>query len=275
MSGNFSMENLFNMLNELWPKLLFAVILVAVGLLLVKLLMKLIKKALLRGKLDPTYHSFFLSLIKITLYAVVAFIGLTTIGVPAASLVTIFGAVGLAISLAVKDSLANLAGGFLVLFSHPFGVGDYISLEGVEGTVKSINILYTRLNTSDNKGVYIPNGQVANATIINYSSEANRRLDMTFSISCHADFEKAKAIIEQAVAENPHALSQPAPLIRAGDQPVNALNALSIEVKVWVPKEQYGDLKYDLNEQVKARFDKEGIALPGAPAPYSVPKTQG
>lgn len=266
-----NLDQLFAKLNELWPKLLFAVLLVLVGFLLSKLVLKLVKKGLKRGKLDPTYHGFFLSLIKIALYSVVLFIGLTTVGVPAASLVTVFGAVGLAISLAVKDSLANLAGGFLVLFSHPFGVGDYVELEGVSGTVKSINLLYTRLNTPDNRGVYIPNGQVANATIINSSAEENRRLDMVFSIGYEDDIPTAKAILERVIQNDPLALTDPAPTIRVGEQAASSIN---IDVKVWVFKDNYGDLKYNLNEQVKNEFDKAGITIPYPQLSVSVTKAE-
>ena len=158
-----------------------------------------------------------------------------------------------------------------MLFSHPFGVGDYVELEGVSGTVKSINLLYTRLNTPDNKGVYIPNGQVANATIINSSAEENRRLDMVFSIGYEDDIPTAKAILERVIQNDPLALTDPAPTIRVGEQAASSIN---IDVKVWVFKDNYGDLKYNLNEQVKSEFDKAGITIPYPQLSVSVTKAE-
>lgn len=255
----FNTDQLLQELNAFWPKLLFAAVVLIIGLILVRVVLGLLRRGLLKSKIDPAFHGFFLSLAKIGLYVFLLIVVLTTLGVAPTSLITVLGAVGLALSLAVKDSLSNLAGGFLVLFSHPFGIGDYISLEGVEGTVKSINILYTCLNTVDNKCVFIPNGQVSNATITNYSAEETRRLDLKFSIDYGDDLLQAKVILEQLAEENPLSLDDPAPMVRVCEQGDSAIVLL---LRVWSKTEDYWDLYYDMQEQVKLAFDRAGITIP-------------
>ncbi|MDF2567285.1 MAG: Small-conductance mechanosensitive channel, partial [Oscillospiraceae bacterium] len=214
MEKMFSIEAFLDKIYEAWPKLLLAVILFIIGTLVSKLVIKFIRKSLKRSKIEATYHSFFISLIKIGLNIVVLFIALTTLGVPSASLVTILGAASLAISLAIKDSLANLAGGFLILLSKPFTVGDYIESGGAAGIVKEITVLHTRLNTSDNKVVYIPNGQMAGAKITNYSKEELRKLEIVFSLSCDHDILDTKILLQRIIDQNPLALKEPEPVVR-------------------------------------------------------------
>ena len=241
------------------PSLLTALIVLVVGMLLIKLFMHLLTKALGRSKLDVTLHAFIKSLLRITLYVLLFIICAGILGIPSESLITAVGAVGLAVSLAVKDGLTNLAGGVTVLATKPFGVGDYIEGDGVGGTVQRIDLYHTVLSTVDNKSVFIPNGQIINAKITNFSAEPVRRLDMKFNIGYQDSFEEARDLILSIVNAHPLALFEPAPVVR-----MSAHGASSIELvcKVWVKSEHYWDLLYDLNEQVKAAFDAHSINIP-------------
>ena len=176
------------------------------------------------------------------------------------SIIAIIGAAGLAVGLALQSSLSNLAGGFIILFSKPFQVGDYVEYGGVSGTVSAISILYTRLLTIDNKAIYIPNGQISNSTLVNYTEEPKRRLDLVFSISYDDDFKKAKKILAEIISSKPTALNEPdPPAIRVTE---HAASSINIIVKIWVKSEDYWNLYYDLHEEVKTRFDEEGISIP-------------
>jgi small conductance mechanosensitive channel len=209
---------------------------------------------------DPTLHHFMLSIFGIVLYLVLGTMVLAIL-VPDAvgGLIALMSVFGLAISLAVKDSLANLAGGISVLFTKPFALGDYVQINSTEGTVEEIRLNYTVLKTFDNKVVHIPNGDVAKAQIVNFTCEPTRRLDITFSISYQDDFQKAQELIRSTVNANPMALDNPEPLIRVTE---HASSAILICCRVWCKTPDYWPLKFDLLEEVKCRFDQSGISIP-------------
>ena len=239
--------------------ILASIIMLVIGLILVKLVIGLMKKGLKKSKLDPICHKFVLSFSKVTLYVIVLISVVSKLGMDSSTLVTILGATGLAIGLAIQDSLSNLAGGFILLFVKPFKVGDFIEISGVSGTVDHINILQTKLETIDNKAVFIPNGQVSSAKIINYSRELTRRLDIVFCIAYENDFEIAKKIILDVVEKKEQALKDPAPLVRVCEY---ASSSINITTRVWVNTEDYWSLNFDLLEEVKLSFDKNDIKIP-------------
>lgn len=245
--------------NVLSPKVIIPIITLIVGFVAIKIIMKLFSRALARSKIEISLHTFLKSLLKISLYVILLMTAASMIGIPITSLVTVLGALGLAISLAIKDSLGNLAGGFLVLFAKPFSVGDFVETEGVSGTVKAINLFYTRLNTIDNKRIYIPNGQLSNAKIINYSAEPTRMLDRIFSIGYDDDMDAAKQTIMDIILRSEYALLDPEPLVRVKDHSESSIDIL---VRVWVQSEHYFDLDYYLHEEIKRAFDKQGIHIP-------------
>lgn len=245
--------------NVLSPKVIIPIITLVVGFVAIKIIMKLFSRALARSKIEISLHTFLKSLLKISLYVILLMTAASMIGIPITSLVTVLGALGLAISLAIKDSLGNLAGGFLVLFAKPFSVGDFVETEGVSGTVKAINLFYTRLNTIDNKRIYIPNGQLSNAKIINYSAEPTRMLDRIFSIGYDDDMDAAKQTIMDIILRSEYALLDPEPLVRVKDHSESSIDIL---VRVWVQSEHYFDLDYYLHEEIKRAFDKQGIHIP-------------
>ncbi|MBQ8978285.1 MAG: mechanosensitive ion channel, partial [Oscillospiraceae bacterium] len=156
------------------PTVIIAVIIFLVGKLIAKLIIKIIDRAVGRSHIDKTAQNFLTSLLNTVFTAIVLVISLSALGIPMTSIITVIGAAGVAIGLALQSSLSNVAGGFIILFTKPFVKGDYIAVSGVEGSVHSISILSTQIVTVDNKVIYIPNGQVSTSTIINYSREAKR-----------------------------------------------------------------------------------------------------
>lgn len=242
------------------PKLLLALVIAVVGMFLIRFFLKFLAKAFTKSKkIDPAIHPFLLTLIKIALLVLLVLVVLDSIEVPVTPLITAVGAVGVAFSLAVKDSLANLLGGSLLLVSKPFSVGDLCSINGDEGFVSEIGFVYTALKTVDNKKIFIPNGQVINATVINYNAEDRRRLELRFNIDYKADFEAAQKAIYDLVRANPLALTDPEPIVRMSGHGDSAMELICL---VWVKPENYWDLNWDLWEGVKKEFDRLGISIP-------------
>ncbi len=247
------------MLLPLFFNLLKTAAVFAIGWALIKSAVSFVQNLLRRSKIDVTLHAFILSILRISLIVLLALTCLQILGFEITTLLTALGAVGLAVSLAVKDSLANLAGGIQVLLTKPFAVGDYIAADGFDGTVKEIGITHTILTTVDNKRVYLPNGDVAKAKITNFSSEPTRRLDLTFSIGYGDDFKQAEAIIAQQVEKSGLALADPAPFIRVSK---HGENSIDITCRVWVNSADYWTLHFFLLEEVKLAFDAAGINIP-------------
>ncbi len=241
--------------------ILLALVVFVIGYFIIKRSSRLMKNTLERLKVDASLHAFIIACVRISAIVLLAISCLDISGlVETTSLVTALGAVGLAISLAVKDSLSNLAGGMMMLFSKPFAVGDYIDTCGHEGSVSEVGVVYTTLNTIDNKRVYVPNGDIAKSLIVNYSAEKIRRLDIMFSIGYNDDFEKAKEIILSIVKRSKLSLNEPQPpFVRIGEHGSSAIGILS---RTWVLSDDYWDLKFYLLEEVKKEFDLQGISIP-------------
>ncbi len=240
-------------------KLVVAILIITVGFAIVNIVVRGLDNALSKSKIDMSLHSFIKSLAGFFAKIIITIIAATILGIPVATFIAILSAAGLAIGLALKDSLSNFAGGILILIFRPFNVGDFIEADGSSGTVKDIQLLYTVLNTTDNRQITIPNGELANGKIINYSVEPTRRLDLVFSASYEDDVEKVKETLTMLINKHPLISKDPEPVIR----PV-AYNDSSIDytVKVWCKREDYWSIHYDLHEQVKVAFDKAGITIP-------------
>lgn len=257
VSGIFT--GLLNTFRSWLPSLSFAAVILVCGVLLVKILMKMVEHGMKNSAIDPTASGFLESLIRVVLYLLVAVIVLSVLNVPMTSIVTIIGTAGLAIGLALQDSLSNVAGGFIILFSKPLKVGDFVDYGGITGTVETIGILQTKMRKLDGTTIFIPNRKISDAVILNYSEHELRRLDLTFGISYESDFEAAKAVIHEVLRQNPAAMDFPAPLVRVGEL---ADSAVVLHVKVWTKNDDYWSLYYDLHEQVKSAFDAAGILIP-------------
>lgn len=241
------------------PSLIIALIILIIGIIISKIIAKITGKALSRSNVDNAAKHFLESLIKIILYVIVIVITLSFLNVPMSSIITILGAAGLAVSLALQNCLSNLCGGFIILSSKPFSSGDIIEIDGSVGTVKTIGILYTKIQTFDSKTVYIPNGKVSGAKIINYTETANRRIDLNFSISYSTDYDKARAAILEVIAADKLILKTPAPIVRMAS---HNDSAIVIDVLVWVRNIDYFTARYNMLEGVKSAFDANGIVIP-------------
>ncbi len=241
------------------PSVVFAIVMLIIGIIAAKLIAYIISKALKRSKIDGAARSFLVSLIRIILYIVVIIMALTMINVPMSSIITVFGAAGLAISLALQNCLSNLCGGFIILFSKPFSAGDTIEIDSSIGIVKSITILYTKIITFDGKSVLIPNGKVTEAKIINYTETPNRRVDMQFNISYEADYDKTREVIFGIIKKEKLILTDPEPIVRMSS---HNDSSVAVDVLVWTENDNYTIVKYNLNEAVKAVFAENNIEIP-------------
>ena len=199
------------------PTVVFAIVLYLVGKIAVKIIMKLTDKAMGRSRIDETAQGFLKSLMSITLTAFVIVIALSALGIPMTSIVTVIGTAGVAIGLALQNSLSNVAGGFIILFTKPFSKGDYIVTNGIEGVVEDIKILSTGLKTPDNKVIFIPNGMVSGGTITNYSREEKRRVDLTFGISYESDLKQAVNVIRDVINSHELVLKSEEIFVRLSD----------------------------------------------------------
>ncbi|MEG2570979.1 MAG: mechanosensitive ion channel [Clostridia bacterium] len=250
------LDALLTQIASFLPSLLYALVILIVGLIITKIVMSFLTRALRASKLDVSLHAFFRSIVKVVLIAVVLLTCAGALGINTGSFLAILGAVGLAASLAVKDSLANLASGLMILITHPFRVGDYIETDGAAGTVNEIGLIYTRLNTPDNKRIFLPNSTVTTAKITNFSAEDIRRLDLVFSIGYSDDFERAKELIANVIIASPLALCDPTPIVRAAS---HTASSVDIATRIWVKTDNYYDLDFDMHEKVKVAFDSNGI----------------
>lgn len=240
-------------------KLLIAALIIGCGAIGVRLLCKFAEKLLSRSTIDEVLHTFFINCLRILLWVVVLVTALDYLGIPPTSLLTVLGAAGVAVALGLRESLANFAGGILIILTKPFSKGDFIEDLSISGKVEKIDLLYTTLMTLDNKTITIPNGKLANSTIVNYSSEQSRRVDCTFSIGYHDDIGKAKDILLAITESNPAIYQEPAPTVGVAGLGDNAVN---LALRVWCDTEEYWNVFYFLNEQVKLAFDEAGISIP-------------
>lgn len=244
---------------EYLPTLIVAVVVYIIGCIINKIIMKLLSKGLERSKIDATVHGFLKSLVKVVLICITIIIVLTILRVPMTSIITVVGSAGIAIGLALQSSLSNISGGVIVLITKNFRVGDYISINGTEGTVKEISIFATNIITIDNKSIFVPNGVVSNSTIINFTREKTRRVDHIMSISYNNDTKMAISVINEVINNNNKILSVPEPFVRIC---AFASSSVDISVRVWVNSADYWDVYFDLLEQIKEAFDENGIVIP-------------
>lgn len=244
---------------EYGPKVLLAIITLLIGLWIIKLVSKALKKVLGRRNVDKSLESFLVSLVSISLKVLLFISVIGMVGVETTSFVAVLAAAGFAVGLALQGSLGNFAGGVLILLFKPFKVGDFIEAQGETGSVKKIQIFNTILTTGDNKTVIIPNGPLSNGNITNYSTEDTRRVDMIFGIGYDDDIKKAKSILEKMVTTDSRILQDKSNLIAVGELADSSVN---FKVRVWVKSSDYWNVFHDFQENVKLTFDKEGISIP-------------
>ncbi len=241
-------------------KILASIAFVIIGLKLVRLLVKLLCGVKGFKKVEPSAQSFLRSFLSITLNTLIFITAAGILGVPTTSMLAVLGSAGLAVGLALQGGLANFAGGLMILIFKPFKVEDFIETQDKMGVVKEITIFYTTLNTIDNKKVIIPNGQVSNASVINYSAEPIRRVDLEFTVSYDSDIDKVKEILLDAANRHPLVRREPAePFARLKE---HADNALVFVMRAWVETPDYWTFYFDMMEGIKKEFDRQGITIP-------------
>ena len=241
------------------PSILLAVVILILGIILTKICVKLMSKGLSKTKLDLTVVKFTTQVAKIVLYVLVLTVVLSIIGIPSTSIITVIGTAGVAIGLALQNSLSNVAGGFLLMLTKPFKIGDYIVSNGVEGTVSQISILHTRLDTMTNQAVFIPNGIAVNAVVINNSTNEERRVDLDFSISYDDDFALAQKVITEVIKAHEKVNKQKEIFVRMSE---HGGSAVIITSRCWCKNEDYWVVHFDLIEQVRAAFIENNIEIP-------------
>lgn len=244
---------------DYFPTLIAAAVVFLLGLLLTRIVLKIVDRAVGRAHVDGAAGSFVRSLLRILLYTLLAIITLSILGVPMTSIIAVVSAAGLAVGLALQDSLSNLAGGFIILFSKPFKAGDYIIAGGSEGHVESVSILYTNLVTRDNRSVYLPNGLLASGQITNLSQRGTLRVSVPLSIAYDADFEQARQILLEIMAAHPMILKEPAPFVGMSG---HGDNAVLLNAGFWVKSEDYFSVSGSIYEQAKTALDAAGIEIP-------------
>ena len=254
---------------NLWQRVLYVLLLLAVCLIVMKLLMSVLNRALDRLNIEKGLHTFIKSVVKILLWFLTITIVLGYIGIEVTSLIALLSVIGLAVSLAIQGTLSNLAGGIQVLVSKPFKAGDYIETESISGTVSEIGLVYTKIKTYDNKIIMIPNGQVASAKITNYTAEERRRVDLKFNTSYDAPVELVKKTLQGIMYSHEKALMDPPPFARLNN---HGESSLEYAVRAWCENADYWDVYHDLLEQIKEAFDREGISIPYPQMEVSIKK---
>ena len=238
---------------------MWALVVLAAGLVLMKIVLGITRRALEKTTLDGAIHTFILSALQIVLYIVLVVVLLGVLEVPTTPLITVLGAGGAAIALALKDSLGNIAGGLLILVNQPFKKGDEIDIAGTYGEVEQIDLFVTTLRTYDNKVITIPNGNINTSVIVNYTRREKRRVDCKFGIAYDSDLALAKSVLLRVAESNPDIYQDPAPFIGVASHDDSAV---VLDLKVWCDTERYYEVKYYLTEQVKLAFDEAKISIP-------------
>jgi len=255
----FYLDKTIALIIEYSPKVITAIILLVVGLWLIKIITRYARKIMMKKGLDETLMKFLGDLLGWTLKALLFVTVVSQLGVPATSFVAILGAAGLAIGLALQGSLANFAGGALIMIFKPFKVGDLIEAQGELGVVKEIQIFVTKILTPSNKLVIIPNGILSNGNITNYTEEGKLRVDLTFGVSYDADIKQTKDVLMKVLTSNANVLSEPAPTVSVSELADSSVN---FAVRPWTAPENYWDVYFETTENVKEALDKAGIEIP-------------
>jgi len=259
----FSWENLLVTLQttgvEFAINLAQAIAIFYFGKLLVGIVVRTLRKIMLTQEIEDTLENFVLTLIRAALMIIVFIAAIGALGIQTTSFVAIVGAAGLAIGLALQGSLSNFASGVLIVLFKPYRIGDFVEAAGIAGVVEEVEILTTVFRTGDNKRVIVPNGQVMDSVITNYSANPTRRVDMVVGVSYDDDLDKVKATLEELIAAEDRILDDPPHKIAVSELADSSVNFV---VRPWVNTDDYWGVMFDLTEAIKKRFDKEGISFP-------------
>ena len=241
------------------PKVLGAILVLIIGRWIVKWVSVLTHRALAKSGMDITLVRFLEKLIYYSLLVIVVLAAADQLGIKTTSFLAILGAAGLAIGLALKDSLSNFASGVMLILFHPFRVGDVVTTAGVTGKVQQIDIFSTILHTPDNQRIIIPNAKITTDVIVNINANETRRIDLIVGISYDDDVKGARATLEEIIKADTRILADPAPTVALSDL---GASSLDLVVRPWVKTEEYWDVRFDLIESIKYTFDEKGYSFP-------------
>ena len=240
-------------------RLAVAALIIFIGSRVAKGVKKFLNKTFQRMEMDLGVSKFLLSVAEVCIYAIAVFIAADNFGIPSASIIALLGSAGLAIGLSLKDSLANVAGGILILLMRPFTVNDYIVFGDLEGTVQNIGLVYTTLAAADNKKITIPNGSISNGAVVNVTAQEKRRVDIEVGIGYTSDMKKAKEILYHIFESEPRVLKEEGITVYVGQL---ADSAVIIGGRGWTKTEDYWSVRWGIIESVKEEFDEAGIEIP-------------
>lgn len=251
--------NLLDKVISYLPSVIAALVILVFGFWVIKLTLNRIKKIMVKREVDPGVRGFALSILGVALKVLLFIIVITKLGIETTSFAAIIAAAGLAIGLALQGSLSNFAGGVLIILLKPFKVGDFIDAQGESGTVEDITIFYTYLTTFNNQRVVIPNGQLSNNKVTNYSYEPLRKNALTVGISYDSDIKKAREVLLNIVNSDERTLEEPAPVVFVaglGD------NSVDLSLRFWAKTEDYWGLHFDTIEKLKVELEAAGVSFP-------------
>lgn len=250
---------LIPILQDIGLKLLASVLLFIGGRLIIKSAVKALRNGKASKKMEPTVAHFLANFVNIVLYIILAVTVIAIMGVPMASVVAAIASAGVAIGLALQGSLSNFAGGIMILLFHPFHVGDFIEVDGLSGTVSDIDVFYTFIQTADNKSVTVPNGSITSNSVVNYSANGTRRIDLNIGVAYGSDIDRVKEILLEEGAKHELVLKAPEPFCRLSTQ---GDSALTFTLRVWGETANYWQVRFDVLEAVHKRLEREGIEIP-------------
>lgn len=240
------------------PRLISAFLILFVGLYVIRFVNRFVRKLMVARHYDITLSQFLADILLWAMRILLFVSFISKLGVESTSFVAILGAMGLAIGLALQGSLSNFAGGVLIILFKPFRIGDFIEAQGVSGEVKEIEILYTKLRTTNNQTIFVPNGVLSNGTITNYSLENTRRADLKISVSYDTNLQEVKDIVAGILQSNPHVLEDPAPGIVISEM---TESAIIMAIRPWAEREHFWTMVSDVLQDCKTQFDEKGIEM--------------
>lgn len=252
-------EKLYDLVLFYGPKLVGAILTLLIGLWVIKIIQKTVKKTFEKREVDVSLRGFLNSMVGILLKVMLVISVVGMLGVEMTSFIAILGAAGLAVGMALSGTLQNFAGGVMILIFKPFKVGDFIDAQGHMGIVREIQIFNTILKTPDNKTIIIPNGGLSTSSMTNFSTEPQRRVDFVFGIAYGDDYDKAKKVLLKLINDDERILKDPEPFVALTELADSSVN---IVVRVWAEASNYWGIYFDLQEKVYKTFDKEGLNIP-------------
>lgn len=251
-------DRLLKIIIDYSPKLITALVILFIGLYIIRLVNRLIRKIMEKRQLDPTLSKFVADIVLWILRVLLFVTFISKLGIETSSFVAILGAAGLAVGLSLQGSLSNFAGGMLIILFKPFRVGDTIEAQGMLGTVTEIQIFVTKLIAANNQTIFIPNGILSNGVITNHSMQGKRRADLVFSLSYDTNIKQAKDIVMEVMQSHPKVLKTPEPVVMVKDLTDNAVH---LAIRPWAKNEDFAVVASDILEQCKMAFDKANITI--------------